>query len=245
MEVILKYYDDLKADYRVLLLDCGCHIVKYAVSMDILYESYEPEYVIHMIIDKMLVELQEYHPEEKLAYNGKPKGYNYYIEAAKQTHNGNPDEEKPTTITTKKPSSNIYISTGGGWSTLGYIGNGGIYGSLDGAKFSSIAKNTTKITADWTLSDTENPVADLYAQRELSYKSWGLPGAQWVTQCPSGGLLCSGPTLLYYIVQHLNDAHKWTREAIADWLESIHDPTGENGPNLNFSVRDDALDNGD
>lgn len=29
-----------------------------------------------------------------------------------------------------------------------------------------------------------------------------------------------GATTLYGLVQHLNDAHKWTREAIADWLDA-------------------------
>lgn len=46
-----------------------------------------------------------------------------------------------------------------------------------------------------------------------------VPGLADVTRCPVKG--CSSETSLWYIIQHLNDAHKWTRERIADWLETL------------------------
>ncbi len=49
---------------------------------------------------------------------------------------------------------------------------------------------------------------------------------------------CPRESTLRHMLIHLNDVHQWTREQIADWLETIHDPTGENGPNLNFQVEE-------
>lgn len=72
-----------------------------------------------------------------------------------------------------------------------------------------------------------------------------LPGVEYIVRCPGTmdpGTMdespCPSTQPIYYIIQHLNDSHRWTREAIADWLEEIHDPTGENGPNINFEMED-------
>ena len=82
------------------------------------------------------------------------------------------------------------------------------------------------------------------AARELSDLSTKLPGVNYrindicelQTDSITGGLeKCSFhcPTVRDRIM-HLNDFHKWTREQVADWLDEISDPTGVNGPNINF-----------
>lgn len=46
--------------------------------------------------------------------------------------------------------------------------------------------------------------------------------------------------LLRTTIINLNDVHKWTRDQIADWLDEISDPTGENGPNLCFDLESEV-----
>lgn len=40
-------------------------------------------------------------------------------------------------------------------------------------------------------------------------------------RCPR----CHGSASLSWIVAHLNDTHRWTREAIADWVETVEAST--------------------
>ncbi len=94
--------------------------------------------------------------------------------------------------------------------------------------------------------------ADLYdivnTARSLSILTMNLPGVHYfISQCPAysannpnSWLVCLSETTLRNMLIHLNDIHQWTREQIADSLETIHDPTGENGPNLNFQVEEMA-----
>lgn len=94
--------------------------------------------------------------------------------------------------------------------------------------------------------------ADLYetanTAQSLSIATMRLPGVHYlISHCPvhSGNdptswLVCPNETSLRQMLIHLNDIHQWTREQIADWLETIHDPTGANGPNLNFEVKEMA-----
>lgn len=42
--------------------------------------------------------------------------------------------------------------------------------------------------------------------------------------CPTCG---EGASLWYVVGDHLNDSHGWTREAIADWLDSRPDTSAE------------------
>lgn len=55
----------------------------------------------------------------------------------------------------------------------------------------------------------------------------------FTTKCPVED--CTSHQTLYYLVQHVNDDHKWTRESIADWLDDLHD-TGI--VDLSFKVKD-------
>lgn len=49
--------------------------------------------------------------------------------------------------------------------------------------------------------------------------SEAFPGLQEVVNCPCD---CLGTATIYYLIQHLNDTHEeWTRERIADWLETL------------------------
>ncbi len=69
-----------------------------------------------------------------------------------------------------------------------------------------------------------------------------LPGMDYLVKGPDvncewcQGLYC--PTILSSVIMHLNDRHMWSRVEVADWLDTIHDSTGENGPNLNFQTKE-------
>lgn len=45
-----------------------------------------------------------------------------------------------------------------------------------------------------------------------------LPGLTEEKDCPTK---CGRRSSLYQLIQHLNDKHEWTREKIADWLETL------------------------
>jgi len=61
-----------------------------------------------------------------------------------------------------------------------------------------------------------NPIADLCA---------AIPAVlEFSTHCPAQGedeCASSMRDDLYNLIQHLNDRHRWTRQAIADWLETL------------------------
>lgn len=57
-----------------------------------------------------------------------------------------------------------------------------------------------------------------------SLRDYGVdecPAPQVFVSCPSGR--GRRPDPVWAVIQHLNDAHKWTREQIADWLDSLPD----------------------
>lgn len=47
-------------------------------------------------------------------------------------------------------------------------------------------------------------------------------GSAWMVQMASSGAVfwASGPLPLVDVIVHLNDHHQWSREAVADWLET-------------------------
>lgn len=48
---------------------------------------------------------------------------------------------------------------------------------------------------------------------------------QWITyttaKCPHSWASKHCPSIVHSIITHLNDSHRWTREAIADWVQTI------------------------
>lgn len=52
--------------------------------------------------------------------------------------------------------------------------------------------------------------------------------------CPASD--CSMELSLWFLLTHLNDTHKWTRESIADWLDRVSD---DFGLDLAFPVPDE------
>lgn len=79
------------------------------------------------------------------------------------------------------------------------------------------------------------------AQNSLAGLAKQLPGVQAMVKYPCGcsyglsmneGVYAGGKVM--DVVIHLNDEHQLTREEIADWLDSVHDP--ENGVDLAFKV---------
>lgn len=59
----------------------------------------------------------------------------------------------------------------------------------------------------------------------LSTMARQLPGINEIVKCPCGEHLSSNvldyTDTIFHIIIHLNDAKKWTREQIADWLETL------------------------
>ena len=53
--------------------------------------------------------------------------------------------------------------------------------------------------------------AFMFAEQEMTLKE----------NCPACGLNRKFPNNQHNLIPHLNDYHKWSREAIADWLETM------------------------
>lgn len=67
---------------------------------------------------------------------------------------------------------------------------------------------------------------------EAAFDGAGLPVGttppSWATpfSCP----LCGWLSRLIHVVGHLNDHHRWSREKIADWVETAAEPLTEREP---------------
>lgn len=59
-----------------------------------------------------------------------------------------------------------------------------------------------------------------------------LPGADVLLPCPH----CGEGSELTEVIIELNDTHKWSREAIADWVDNLHD---SGFVDLSFKEKDD------
>jgi hypothetical protein len=53
---------------------------------------------------------------------------------------------------------------------------------------------------------------------EAAGYSWGLEGNRQMVRCPLDAAVSMS---LSAMIAHLNDVHLWTREAIADWVETV------------------------
>lgn len=56
--------------------------------------------------------------------------------------------------------------------------------------------------------------------------AYKFPVMTEVAQCPAYNKVrtdapCNNRGSIYMLIQHLNDHHAWTREVIADWLDSL------------------------
>jgi hypothetical protein len=91
--------------------------------------------------------------------------------------------------------------------------------------------------AEWAHKFTvKNPAAEMHMYKHPSAEDRRvkeLPALREIVKHP----LTGRRDTLKSVIISLNDGAKWTREQIASWLEEIHDPTGENGPNLNFEPK--------
>lgn len=97
--------------------------------------------------------------------------------------------------------------------------------------------NSHNVYHEIELTGTVKPVQ----ANSFSTKARELPGMEYVPGgCPSDDVKkkCANSSkwILFYVVQHLNDEHKWTREQISDWLDELHD-SGK--VNLEFSPWED------
>lgn len=87
------------------------------------------------------------------------------------------------------------------------------------------------IPNEWTIisPDLADAIEDLeYANAKdpMGILMFNIKGLRQSARCPSPhsriyDLPCGAIGKLSVIIIHLNDAHKWSREAIADWLESL------------------------
>lgn len=92
----------------------------------------------------------------------------------------------------------------------------------------AVALNTEIKNANISINELKKEIDKLNKQFKKGPKSnthdvaslaRNLPGVDYTTFCP--GLECPLEDSLYGLIMHLNDTHKWTREAIADWLETL------------------------
>lgn len=60
-----------------------------------------------------------------------------------------------------------------------------------------------------------------------------MPELDQMVRCPGHSSECWWASSVWSMVQHLNDSHRWSREAIADWLE-------ESGNNPEFPTPEDV-----
>lgn len=79
-------------------------------------------------------------------------------------------------------------------------------------QFDTVSYNTQAITGSPSSETT----------RSLSKQ---LPGVDAIVVCPACTVTDSPPweKSLWYIIQHLNDQHEWSRERIADFLDELPD----------------------
>lgn len=90
-------------------------------------------------------------------------------------------------------------------------------------------KLDSKSAIDWMVSADSSP----YIKQDdtpLSKLKDSLPGLRVIMGCPVK--LCSRKTNVWYLIVHLNDTHKWKREQIADWLDTLD-------VDLSFKVEED------
>lgn len=86
-----------------------------------------------------------------------------------------------------------------------------------------------------TIPPPSPPETGLFAKAALAGAAKHLPGASLATKYPCDCFSDEYTEELMYVVIHLNDTHRWTREQIADWLDSVDDPFGD-GPDLAFKM---------
>lgn len=77
-------------------------------------------------------------------------------------------------------------------------------------QFDTVSYNTQAITG----SPPKETTSQLSKQ---------LPGVDAIVTCPACTVQDSPPweKKLWYVIQHLNDQHRWSRESIADWLDAL------------------------
>lgn len=76
---------------------------------------------------------------------------------------------------------------------------------------------TRALNGDPLFKGSDSGICDAVEQLERVYRY-----VKEKARCPA----CSQAKTLNDAVHHLNDRHKWTREAIADWLESEEEKLG-------------------
>lgn len=69
----------------------------------------------------------------------------------------------------------------------------------------------------------KSATAEEATEPDLGALSWKLPGADQYIQspCPKTCQYYDDRASLRWFIMHLNDDHKWTREQIADWIETL------------------------
>lgn len=96
-----------------------------------------------------------------------------------------------------------------------------------------LGNNSNYIQNTNTILDVNNfqkPFEDVHSAEKIAYASLSLPGMNAKVSCPETyksvdlTVKCSVRNRsLWSVIQHLNDTHNWTREAIADWVDELHE----------------------
>lgn len=129
--------------------------------------------------------------------------------------------------------SGVWFAIGGGWYVLLSLAFGLAYTYLAVSGIIRHRKSKEKLAAE--LESAMSLMSSLAAQPAPYYFDLEIlrtladvvPGInQIAVKCPDGNELPFSslwlyPQTLLSIVMHLNDDHRWTREQIADWLETL------------------------
>lgn len=83
-------------------------------------------------------------------------------------------------------------------------------------QFDKVSYNTNAISSGFIDYSSKETTASLSKQ---------LPGVDAIVICPACTVQDSPlwEKKLWYVIQHLNDQHEWSRESIADWLDTLPD----------------------
>jgi len=98
-----------------------------------------------------------------------------------------------------------------------------------GAAYEAGGCRSTIIVATEYIPTFRGPgVAVGEASRQIEFPDCWVTILHLTSDCPTG---CEGVQMVERIIAHLNDDHRWTREQIADWVESIERSQEPQDPN--------------
>lgn len=110
---------------------------------------------------------------------------------------------------------------GDGWKDVGWLDGDKLDSVMKETKtFAALMKEATKLAAETWLSKAPSKTQEgPHNQQLVTRLADRIPGMQEHLKCPASAEHAAQDVMS--LVIHLNDVHRWTREAIADWLDTV------------------------